>query len=417
MTKLALSWPLKTCIVEQSVERLSQDPNRSLRFMSDLIYLDNASTSHPKPESVYRSMDEVVRLSANPGRGGHRMALSLDRLVFETRESVAELFGVSDSCRVVFTANATMAINFALFGLLVPGDRVVTSSMEHNAVTRPLRALQDRGVEVVKVQADPLGYIDPEVVRRACLEKPTRLLLLNHCSNVTGTLQPIEALGHWCHQQDILFMVDGSQSAGSFPLNLEDLAIDLFAAPGHKGLLGPQGTGLLYLREGIQLTPLFYGGTGGKSHSDLAPEQLPERLESGTMNTPGLAGLNAAVKFILSTGQDQICLREQQLVRHLLDGLMALPGVEVYGPTGVERHGAAVSFNLTGRDPSEVGFHLDHDFGISARVGLHCAPDAHRTIGTFPQGTVRVSPTYLTSDDDINGLLTALDKMLLNRPA
>ena len=385
--------------------------------MSDLIYLDNASTSHPKPESVYRWMEEVVRLSANPGRGGHRMALSLDRLVFETRESVAELFGVPDSSRIVFTANATMAINFALFGLLLSGDRVVTSSMEHNAVTRPLRVLEDRGVEVVKVQADLLGYVDPEAVRIACLEKPTRLLLLNHCSNVTGTVQPLEELGHWCRQQNILFMVDGSQSAGSFPLNLEDLAIDLFAAPGHKGLLGPQGTGLLYLREGLQLTPLLYGGTGGKSHSDLAPEQLPERLESGTLNTPGLAGLNAAVKFILNTGQAKICLREQQLVRRLLDGLTSLSGVEVYGPIDAERHGAAVSFNLVGRAPSEVGFHLDHDFGISARVGLHCAPDAHRTIGTFPQGTVRVSPTYLTSEDDIDGLLAALDKMLSNRPA
>lgn len=385
--------------------------------MSDLIYLDNASTSHPKPESVYRSMEEVVRLSANPGRGGHRMALSLDRLVFETREAVADLFGVSDSSRIVFTANATMAINFALFGLLISGDRVVTSSMEHNAVTRPLRVLQDRGIDVVKVQADRLGYVDPQAIRRACLEKPTRLLLLNHCSNVTGTLQSIEELGHWCRQQGVLFMVDGSQSAGSFPLNLEGLSIDLFAAPGHKGLLGPQGTGFLYLREGLQLTPLLYGGTGGKSHSDLAPEQLPERLECGTMNTPGLAGLKAAVEFILSVGQDQICLREQQLLRRLLDGLTSLPGVEIYGPTGTERHGAAVSFNLIGRDPSEVGFHLDHDFGISTRVGLHCAPDAHRTIGTFPRGTVRVSPTYLTSDDDINGLLTALDKMLSTRPA
>lgn len=380
--------------------------------MSDLIYLDNASTSHPKPESVYRRMDEIVRLSANPGRGGHRTALALDRLVFDTREALAELFSISDSSRIVLTANATMGINFALFGLLVAGDRVVTSSMEHNAVTRPLRVLQDRGVEVVKVQADPQGLLDPEVVRRTCLEKPTRLLLINHCSNVTGTMQPIDELGHWCREQGILFMVDGSQSAGSFPLNLEKLAIDLFAAPGHKGLLGPQGTGFLYLREGLQLTPLLYGGTGGRSHSDLVPEQLPERLESGTMNTPGLAGLHAAIEFIREVGQDQICLREQQLLRRLLDGLMALPGVKVYGPVEAERHGAAVSFNLGDRDPSEVGFQLDHDFGISVRVGLHCAPDAHRTIGTYPRGTIRVSPTYLTSDADIDGLLTALDKLL-----
>jgi cysteine desulfurase family protein len=379
--------------------------------MSNLIYLDNASTSHPKPESVYRSMDEVVRLSANPGRGGHRQTLKLDRLVFETREAVADLFGVRDSSRIVFTANATMAINIALFGLLTAGDRVVTSSMEHNAVTRPLRALQERGVQVVKVGADRSGYVDLDALRRACLAAPTRMVVLNHCSNVTGTLQPIEELGLWCRQHNLLFMVDGSQSAGSFPLNLDALAIDLFAAPGHKGLLGPQGTGFLYLRQGVQPAPLLYGGTGGNSHADMMPEQLPERLESGTMNTPGLAGLKAGVEFIREIGQDRICLREQQLVNRLLNGLRALPGIEVYGPVGADRHGAAVSFNMAGLDPAEVGFRLDHEFSISVRVGLHCAPDAHRTIGTYPRGTVRVSPSYLTGEDEIDRLLLALDKI------
>lgn len=383
-------------------------------MMDNLIYLDNASTSHPKPDAVYRSMETVCRLGANPGRGGHRQALRLDRLVFEAREAVAELFGVHDSSRIVFTANATMAINIALFGLLQPGQRVVTSSMEHNAVTRPLRTLQERGVDVCKVAADRLGQIDPEQLKRSCLERSTRLLLLNHCSNVTGTLQPIEELGHWCRRQGILFMVDGSQSAGSFPINLEALAIDLFAAPGHKGLLGPQGTGFLYLRQGLRPQPLLYGGTGGHSHADMMPDELPERLESGTMNTPGLAGLKAAVEFLLKEGLDHVCQREQQLLRRLLDGLTGLPGIEVYGPLAADRHGAAVSFNLHGVDPAELGFRLDHDFGISARVGLHCAPDAHRTIGTYPRGTVRVSPSYLTEDEAIDELLLALDKIRTN---
>ena len=367
--------------------------------MSNPIYLDNASTSHPKPESVYRSMDKVVRLSANPGRGGHRQTLKLDRLVFETREAVADLFGVRDSSRIVFTANATMAINIALFGLLTPGDRVITSSMEHNAVTRPLRILQERGVQVIKVSGDRSGYVDLDALRRTCLAAPTRMVVLNHCSNVTGTMQSIEELGPWCRQHGILFMVDGSQSAGSFPLNLDALAIDLFTAPGHKGLLGPQGTGLLYLRQGVEPAPLLYGGTGGNSHADMMPEQLPERLESGTMNTPGLAGLKAAVEYIQEIGQEHICQREQQLVKRLLDGLLALPGIEVYGPVDAARHGAAVSFNMANLDPAEVGFHLDHEFAISVRVGLHCAPDAHRTIGTYPRGTVRVSPSYLTGED------------------
>jgi len=379
--------------------------------MSHRIYLDNASTSHPKPETVYQAADHTLRQGANPGRGGHRAVLSLDRLVFETRELVAALFGVRDSSRIVFTANATLAINTALFGVLKSGDRVVTSSMEHNAVTRPLRELQDRGVDLVKVQADCRGQLDIDEVRRACLEKKTRLLLLNHCSNVTGTVQPIETLGAWCREQGILFMVDGSQSAGSIPLNLETLCIDLFAAPGHKGLLGPQGTGFLYIHEALTLTPLLFGGTGGHSHSDRPPDQLPERLESGTMNTPGLAGLKAALEYIEETGLEQICAREQQLVAQLVTGLDAIEGVIVYGPTTAQVHGAAISFNISGRDPAEIGFLLDRDFDISVRAGLQCAPDAHRTIGTYPAGTVRVSPSYLTAEADIEAFLQAVSAL------
>ncbi len=380
--------------------------------MKDHLYLDNAATSHPKPESVYQAVDIALRQGASAGRGGYQQALSAERLVFETRESLAELFNAGDSERFIFTPNATHAINQALFGLLKPGDRVVTSSLEHNAVTRPLRALQDRGVLVEKVAADPrTGLLEAADVQAACRREPTKLLLINHCSNVFGTIQPIEELGRWCAAQETLFMVDGSQTAGCLPIDFQQCGIDLFSAPGHKGLLGPQGTGFLYVRPGIELTPLIYGGTGGNSHSDLPPEELPERLECGTLNVPGLAGLKAAVEFLLEVGVAAVARHEGELIQRLIKGLANIDGVTVYGHPKLEQRGAAISFNLQGVDPSEVGFVLDQEYGISVRVGLHCAPDAHRTIGTYPVGTVRVSPGYFTQKADIDRFLAAVAEL------
>jgi cysteine desulfurase family protein len=372
------------------------------------VYLDNAATSFPKPESVYAAVDHTLRrVGASPGRGGHRLALEATRLVFSAREALADLFGIRDAARLAFTANATEAINFALFGLLRPGDRVVTSTMEHNAVTRPLRLLQERGVTVVKIPADRRGFVDPAEVKVACAE-PTRLVALSHCSNVTGTLQPIEEIGPWCRREGILFLVDAAQSAGLFAIDVEAMGIDLLAASGHKGLMGPAGTGFLYVREGVELTPLICGGTGGNSHSDLPPDSMPERLEAGTLNTPGLAGLAAAAGFLKAEGLAAVRARESELIARLLAGLREITGIELYGPFDPRFHGGALSFNLTGRDPAEIGFLLDRDHDIFCRVGLHCAPDAHRTIGTFPRGTVRVSPGYFTTSEEIDRLLVAL---------
>ncbi|SHI43089.1 cysteine desulfurase family protein [Malonomonas rubra DSM 5091] len=377
--------------------------------MNDLIYLDNAATSHPKPEAVYLAVERALRQGASPGRGSYQQALSAERLVFDTRESIAELFNAPDSERIIFTANATNAINQALFGLLQPGDRVVTTSIEHNAVTRPLRALQDNGVDVVKVAADSRsGLVEENALKDACLEKTTKLLLVNHCSNVFGGMQPVEGLGDWCRERGIYFMIDGSQSAGSLPIDFQQLQVDLFAAPGHKSLLGPQGTGFLYVDKEIALRPLVYGGTGANSHSDLPPEDLPERLECGTLNLPGLAGLQAAVQFLLQTGTVNIREHELQTLSYLLDGLRSIDGVVLYGPEDIEKRGAAVSFNITGRDPAEVGFYLDHEAQIAVRVGLQCAPDAHRTINTYPHGTVRVSPGFFTTQAELDTFLAAI---------
>ncbi len=375
------------------------------------LYLDNAATSHPKPEAVYLAVDDALRGGGSAGRGSHQQGIAADREVFATRELLARLFGVASSERFIFCANATQALNLAIFGLLNNGDRVVTTSMEHNAVSRPLRALQDQGVEIVKVPADPYtGVVATADIQSACLAAPTRLLVINHVSNVFGSLQPLDGLGRWCRQQGIVLLVDGSQSAGQLPINLDELAIDLFAAPGHKGLLGPQGTGFLYVHEGIALRPLIYGGTGANSHSSRQPEILPERFESGTFNIPGLTGLGAALNFLLETGVEQIHQRETQLVQQLISGLSQIHGVQLYGPPAGQIRGSAVSFAIRDIDPATVGFLLDQR-GIAVRTGLHCSPDSHRSCGTFPAGTIRVSPGFFTTAAQIDYFIEQVDSL------
>jgi cysteine desulfurase family protein len=376
------------------------------------IYLDNAATSFPKPPQVIEAVESTLRLNAaNPGRGGHQLSIQAGRLVMECRETVARFFGVDDATRIAFTANATEAINLGLFGALQPGDRVVTTSMEHNAVVRPLRALNDRGVEVVRVMADARGFVEPAALRRACLPG-TRMLVMNHCSNVTGTLQAIEEIGPWCRKQGIIFMVDAAQSAGIFPICVEEMAIDLLAVPGHKSLLGPTGTGFLYVRPDLDLRPLLYGGTGNFSQSETQPEEMPERLESGTLNTIGLAGLKSGVEFLETVGLDRIRNHEQELLGLLIDGLTRIDSVTLYGPLTPERHGGALSFNIKNLDSSLLGFRLDHEYGICCRVGLHCAPEAHGTIRTLPEGTVRLSPGYFNTTSDVEQTLMAIREIV-----
>ena len=372
------------------------------------IYLDNAATSHPKPEGVYRAADQTLReLGASPGRGSYQAAIDASRLLFETRLAAASLFGVTEAARIVFTASATEALNLALFGLLNPGDRVVTTSMEHNAVLRPLELLRRRGVKVVKVPANTDGFVAPTELKNACTHR-TRLLVLSHCSNVSGTRQAVEEIGPWCRKQGILLLVDAAQSAGLFNIDVEEMAIDLLAVPGHKGLFGPSGTGLLYVREDLQIRPLLVGGTGTDSTSVLPPPQLPEGLESGTANAPGLAGLKAGIEFLLATGIDTIRHHELNLVRRLRQELPKIPGLRLHGGNAMDRQGSALSFTIAGHDPAAIAFLLDRDHAIQTRAGLHCAPDAHRSIGTFPRGTVRISPGWFNNEQHIEKLMIAL---------
>jgi len=372
------------------------------------IYLDNAATSYPKPETVYTAIDRTLReCGANPGRGGHRMSLDAARLVYSARETVADFFGVVDASRIVFTSGATESINLALFGLLRPGDHVVTTVMEHNSVLRPLRALLDRSVTVTRVSADHQGLVDAAAIDAACTDR-TRLIVMTHCSNVTGTVQPVTEVAAHARKRGVLLLVDAAQSAGLLDIDAPSLGIDLLAVPGHKGLMGPAGIGCLYVRDGLQLEPLMYGGTGTRSESDLPPAEMPERLESGTLNTPGIAGLQAGIEWLQATGLEAIRSHEQQLLQALVSGLQRIDGVVVHGPDHLHGHGGALSFTCRGQDPSQIGFLLDHDHDMMVRVGLHCAPEAHRAIGTWPQGTIRVSPGYFNTLEHIETFINAL---------
>ena len=355
-------------------------------------------------------MDAALReVGVAPGRGGYRQSLAAARIVFEARSALARFFGLSDSSRLIFTHSATESLNLALTGLVKPGDHVVSTSVEHNALLRPLHLASSRGVEVSFVQADREGLVSERDIERA-LRPNTRLVALAHCSNVTGTVQPIFEIARVARRQGVLLLLDAAQSAGYFPLHMADMGIDLLAAPGHKGLYGPPGTGILALAEGISLEPLMVGGTGGNASSPEQPEELPERFESGTTNTPALAGLKAGLDFLLETGLDKVRAKGKNLLQQLLEGLNATPGVVLYGPAQGER-GAAVSFNLEGHDPAALGYLLDSAYDISVRAGLHCAPDVHRTIGSYPAGTVRVSPGFFNTPEDISYFLKALHEL------
>jgi cysteine desulfurase/selenocysteine lyase len=380
---------------------------------NNLIYLDNAATSWPKPEEVYRAMENFMRhIGANPGRSGHRLSIEAGRVVYEAREIIAQLFNLDDPLRIVFTKNATEALNLAICGVLRPGDHVITSSMEHNSVMRPLRALEEQGVELTVVGCSAEGFLNPQDLGNA-IKPNTRLIILTHASNVVGTLLPVAEIGAIARRHNVIFCVDAAQTAGAFPIDIKVMNIDLLAFSGHKLLFGPPGTGGLCVAKGVEdvLKPLMRGGTGSRSESEHQPSFLPDKYESGTPNTVGLAGLAAGVQFILSQGITNLRIREENLTRRIIEGIQAIPKVILYGSGDTRQQVAVVSFNIAGLSSSEVALQLDEDYNIMCRPGLQCAPLAHKTLGTFPLGTVRISPGYFTTEDSIKTVLEAIAKI------
>lgn len=377
-----------------------------------MIYLDNAATSFPKPPEVAAAISDFLLTSAgNPGRSGHSLALAAQAVVAAGRRSLARLVGVADPERVAFALNGTDAVNQALWGLLGPGDRVVSTSMEHNAVARPLHALAGLGVDVVQVACAPDGTLDPTDVERELRAAPTRLLVMTHASNVCGALLPVAEVTRLAHQHGTLVLVDAAQTAGVIPLDVHQLGVDLLAAPGHKGLRGPTGTGLLYVAPEVRLRPLRQGGTGSASEQLAHPGEMPELLEAGTVNTVGIAGLAAAVEVLQRQGVDAVHARENTLTTRLLDGLFETPGVHIHGPSDPSQRVAVVSVSLDGWEPTDAAAALDASFDIAVRAGLHCAPLAHRTLGTYPAGTVRLSLGPLTTEDEIDRTLDAFREL------
>ena len=382
-----------------------------------MIYLDNAATSWPKPQAVLHAMERFLREhGANPGRSGHALSIQAGRAVFEARERVARMLGHADPLSVVFTKNATEALNLALQGLLEPGDHAITSTMEHNSVLRPLRFLEERGVAVSRVACAADGSLDPADVARSISAK-TRLIVLSHASNVVGTLCPITQVGRLAAGREILFCVDAAQSAGAVPIDMAAMGIDLLAFSGHKSLYGPQGTGGLCIGERARgrLRPLLYGGTGSASDSDVHPDFLPDCFEAGTLNAVGLAGLAAGLAFVQERGIEAIRAHEVNLTARLIAGLRELTGVRLLGTRDAARRTAVVSFNLDGWSCSEVAQTLEDRAGICCRAGLHCAPLAHRQLGTFPEGAVRLSLGIFSTGTDIGAALDTL-RELARRP-
>jgi cysteine desulfurase family protein len=376
-----------------------------------MIYLDNAATSFPKPEAVYQALDRFARTSlANPGRAGHRMAVGAERTLDATRHALNQFFGGESPERWILTHNCTDGLNLAIKGVVCPGDHVVTTDLEHNSVSRPLRALEKAGAITLTRVASASGYIDPEAIGRA-ITPQTTLVVMTHASNVLGTVQPIAAVGTIVRRSGALFLVDAAQTAGVVPLDVRRLAIDMLAFPGHKALYGPTGTGALYVgpRTDGKIRAWREGGTGGDSASPTQPIELPYLLEGGTPNVLGAAGLAAGVAWVAERGPDDLRRHEVDLLEQVVKWAQAARGWRIAGRWDPETHVGALSLVVPGSlTPQDLGAILDSSFDIAVRPGLHCAPYIHRALGTFPDGTLRLSTGAFSTSADVGAFTSAL---------
>jgi cysteine desulfurase/selenocysteine lyase len=380
--------------------------------MEKLIYLDSGATTFPKPEEVYVAMDQFYRnYGVNPGRSGYDLCMVAGSMVEETRKLLTEFFnGGTDPNRLIFSYNATDALNLAIFGLLKPGDHAITSNLEHNSVIRPLYHLHQYGdVDVDHVPFDLQGFVDPDEFARR-FKKNTKLVVINYSSNVIGTVQPVGEIGRLCRERGIILLVDTAQSAGKIPVDMEKMNVDVLAFTGHKSLMGPMGIGGLYVRDGIEVRHTRAGGTGVRSAVRTHLDEYPYRLEYGTPNLPGIAGLNAGIKWVLKEGMSKIHNREMQLVQMLRDGLREIEGVTLYCQDNLDNHIGILSFNVDGLEAGNTGTMLDVDYNIAARTGLHCAPLVHWQLGTDKiHGSVRFGLGPFNTIGDIEAAIKAVE--------
>ena len=380
----------------------------------DYIYLDNASTSFPKAPNVASAMaDYITNRGININRGSYALAYDVEDIIYTTRQRLNTLFNGHDPSHVIFTQNVTMSLNMVIKGLLKSGDHVLVSSMEHNAVMRPLTQLLDKGITFDTIPCDSTGFIQMDSIE-PLIRPNTVALIINHASNVCGTIQPLESIGSICKTHNLQFIVDAAQTAGVIPIDVKACHIDALCFTGHKGLLGPQGIGgIILTKEMAQtLTPLIAGGTGSFSHLETLPTHMPDAFESGTLNLPGIIGLNEGLAYIESQGMENIHNHELVLTQSFLEGLQSIDVVNIVGKQNIQDRTAVVSITIDGMDPASIAYELESTYYIMTRVGLHCAPRAHQTLGTYPEGTVRFSFGYANTLKDVESALSALNTIV-----
>lgn len=382
----------------------------------DYIYLDNASTSFPKAPTVATAMsDYITNRGININRGSYALAYDVEDIIYTTRQRLKTLFNGHDPSHVIFTQNVTMSLNMVIKGLLKAGDHVLVSSMEHNAVMRPLTQLLDKGITFDTIPCDSTGSIQMDSIE-PLIRPNTVAMIINHASNVCGTIQPLELIGSICKAHNLQFIVDSAQTAGVIPIDVKACHIDALCFTGHKGLLGPQGIGgIILTKEMAQtLTPLIAGGTGSFSHLETMPTHMPDAFESGTLNLPGIIGLNEGLSYIESQGMENIHNHELALTQAFLEGLQSIDGINIVGKQNIQDRTAVVSITIDGMDPANIAYELESTYHIMTRVGLHCAPRAHQTLGTYPEGTVRFSFGYANTLEDVEAALSALNTIVKN---
>ena len=380
------------------------------RIGPDMIYFDNAATTMYKPPQVITAVTEAMQQMGNAGRGVHSASLGTSRTIFDTRVKLAQFFHAFDPRRIAFTCNSTESLNLAIKGAFLPGDHVITTELEHNSVLRPLYEMEEKGVSLSFVSSDKWGRIRISDFEKE-IRGETRAIVCTHASNLTGNVVDIEAVGEIAKKHGLLFIVDASQSAGVFPIDVDKMHIDILCFTGHKGMYGPQGTGGIYVREGISLRPLKSGGSGVQTYSHTHPKEMPTALEAGTLNGHGIAGLHAALEFLEQTGLEEIRKKEQELMMRFYQGVMQIPGIFVYGDFSTKERCAVVALNLEDYDSSDIADELSEKYGICVRPGAHCAPLMHQALGTVEQGAVRFSFSYFNTEEEIDRGIDALRKI------